>query len=63
MWMEKQHELARRIYKNFGIFEETRQQPIAAASTQFGGGWTWLVEEPGALRIAKLDLVAVNLVG
>jgi Fe-Mn family superoxide dismutase len=46
-------ELAQRIDRDFGSFEEMRQQLVSAASTQFGSGWAWLVEEAGALKVVK----------
>ena len=37
----------------FGGFEEFKKAFLEAATTQFGSGWAWLVEEGGALKVVK----------
>ncbi|MBC7661449.1 MAG: superoxide dismutase [Fe] [Chitinophagaceae bacterium] len=42
------------ITKNFGSFENFKEQFSEAAKTQFGSGWAWLVKKPdGSLAIEK----------
>jgi Fe-Mn family superoxide dismutase len=46
-------ELASRIEKDFGSLEALRKELFTAASTQFGSGWAWLVEEGGKMKVVK----------
>ncbi|MBD2137555.1 superoxide dismutase [Anabaena sp. FACHB-1237] len=46
-------ELAVRIAKDFGSFEQFKEAFSNAAATQFGSGWAWLVEENGTLKVTK----------
>lgn len=46
-------ELAARIEKDFGGYDAMRKELVTAASTQFGSGWAWLVEEGGKLKVVK----------
>jgi len=46
-------ELALRIEKDFGSLEALRKELFTAASTQFGSGWAWLVEEGGKMKVVK----------
>jgi superoxide dismutase, Fe-Mn family len=46
-------ELAARIDAAFGSLDQFKEQFAAAATTQFGSGWAWLVEEAGTLKITK----------
>jgi Fe-Mn family superoxide dismutase len=46
-------ELAARLEKSFGSFDKFKEQFKAAAVSQFGSGWAWLVEENGELKITK----------
>ncbi len=46
-------ELAARIDAAFGSLDQFKEQFTAAATTQFGSGWAWLVEEAGTLKITK----------
>lgn len=46
-------ELAARVEKDFGGYDAMRKELVTAASTQFGSGWAWLVEEGGKLKVVK----------
>lgn len=46
-------ELAVKIDSAFGSYEKFREEFKNAATTQFGSGWAWLVEEAGTLKIVK----------
>ncbi len=46
-------ELAARIEKDFGGYDAMRKELVGAASTQFGSGWAWLVEDAGQLKVVK----------
>lgn len=46
-------ELAARIEKDFGSLDALRKEIFTAASTQFGSGWAWLVEEGGKMKVIK----------
>jgi len=37
----------------FGSYDKFAEEIAAAAATQFGSGWAWLVSEGGALKVAK----------
>eukprot|EP00898_Chlorokybus_atmophyticus_P005498 jgi/Chlat1/594/Chrsp103S01028 len=41
------------IEKDFGSFDKFKEEFSAAAATQFGSGWAWLVEDGGKLKITK----------
>ena len=45
--------LAQRIEADFGSYEKFAEAFKQAATTQFGSGWAWLVEENGKLKITK----------
>ncbi|MFM2432571.1 MAG: hypothetical protein RLZZ511_3785 [Cyanobacteriota bacterium] len=45
--------LADKINAAFGSYENFKAEFTAAATTQFGSGWAWLVEENGQLKITK----------
>ncbi len=45
--------LADKINAAFGSYDEFKKAFTAAATTQFGSGWAWLVEENGSLKITK----------
>lgn len=47
----------------FGGFEEFKKAFIEAATTQFGSGWAWLVEEGGKLKVVKTPNAMNPLVG
>ena len=46
-------DLAQRINQAFGSFDKFKEQFKAAATTQFGSGWAWLVLEGGQLKVTK----------
>jgi Fe-Mn family superoxide dismutase len=46
-------ELADRINKDFGGFDKFAEEFKAAAATQFGSGWAWLIEDGGKLAVMK----------
>jgi superoxide dismutase, Fe-Mn family len=50
---EPSGELAEKIDAEFGSFEKFVQQFKAAAATQFGSGWAWLVLDLGELKVIK----------
>jgi Fe-Mn family superoxide dismutase len=45
--------VAEKINAAFGSFDNFKKEFHAAAMTQFGSGWAWLVEEGGSLKIVK----------
>ncbi|MBA4748999.1 MAG: superoxide dismutase [Alphaproteobacteria bacterium] len=45
--------LERRIQEDFGSFDAFKDAFKAAAISQFGSGWAWLVEKDGKLAIMK----------
>ena len=46
-------EIARRIDADFGSYDKFREAFLTAATTQFGSGWAWLVENGGKLEVTK----------
>lgn len=46
-------DLADAIARDFGSFERFREEFAAAAATQFGSGWAWLVLDKGKLAVTK----------
>lgn len=46
-------EVAERINKDFGSYEKFREEFTNAATTQFGSGWAWLVDDNGTLKVTK----------
>jgi Fe-Mn family superoxide dismutase len=46
-------DLAKAIESAFGSFDDFKKELTAAAVSQFGSGWAWLVLENGALKITK----------
>jgi Fe-Mn family superoxide dismutase len=46
--------LASAIDDSFGSFKEFRDKFNAAATTQFGSGWAWLVLDAGKLNVINL---------
>lgn len=45
--------LATMIDRDFGGYDKFCEQFKQAATTQFGSGWAWLVQDAGKLRIVK----------
>jgi Fe-Mn family superoxide dismutase len=41
------------ITRDFGSFDKFKEEFTAAATTQFGSGWAWLVSEGGKLKVTK----------
>ena len=46
-------EVADRINDAFGSYESFREAFVKAATTQFGSGWAWLVDNGGTLEILQ----------
>jgi Fe-Mn family superoxide dismutase len=46
-------ELAKKLDTAFGNFENFKKEMAAAAVSQFGSGWAWLVVEAGVLKVVK----------
>lgn len=46
-------EMLERIEKDFGSYEQFVDEFTKAATTQFGSGWAWLVNDGDRLRIVK----------
>jgi superoxide dismutase, Fe-Mn family len=46
-------ELAAKIDAAFGSLDAFKEAFTTAATTQFGSGWAWLVEEAGTLKVTK----------
>ena len=45
--------LAEKIKQDFGSFGKFKEELKAAAATQFGSGWAWLVLEGDTLKVVK----------
>ena len=45
--------LAEAITRDFGSFAKFKEEFTAAAVSQFGSGWAWLVVEGGKLKVTK----------
>lgn len=51
---EPKEELKKRIERDFGSYDNFRSEFKTAATTQFGSGWAWLVEDKnGKLSVMK----------
>ena len=46
-------QLAAAITRDFGSFTKFKEEFTAAATTQFGSGWAWLVSDGGKLKVTK----------
>ncbi len=53
--------IAQKIDADFGSFDKFREAFVAAATTQFGSGWAWLVLNNGKLEIIKTSNAATPL--
>lgn len=45
--------IAAKIDASFGSYEKFREAFVAAATTQFGSGWAWLVQDGANLKVVK----------
>ena len=45
--------LAKQIDESFGSFDKFKEEFTAAATTQFGSGWVWLIDDNGTLKVTK----------
>lgn len=45
--------LADKINADFGSYDQFKEAFTAAATTQFGSGWAWLVLDNGTLKVTK----------
>lgn len=55
--------IAERIAADFGSYAAFREKFAAAAVTQFGSGWAWLVVENGKLAIVQTGNAATPITG
>lgn len=46
-------DLAAKIDKDFGSFDKLKEEFSNAAATQFGSGWSWLIDDGGTLKVIK----------
>ncbi|WP_138498311.1 superoxide dismutase [Nostoc sp. PA-18-2419] len=46
-------DLASKIEKDFGSFDKFKEEFSNAATTQFGSGWSWLIDDGGTLKVIK----------
>jgi superoxide dismutase, Fe-Mn family len=46
-------DLAAKIEKDFGSFDNFKKEFSNAAATQFGSGWAWLIDDNGTLKVTK----------
>ncbi|MEH2059332.1 MAG: superoxide dismutase [Nostoc sp.] len=46
-------ELAAKIDQAFGSFDKLKEEFSNAATTQFGSGWAWLIDDGGTLKVIK----------
>ncbi|MBG1269660.1 superoxide dismutase [Nostoc sp. WHI] len=46
-------ELAAKIDKDFGSLDKFKEEFSNAAATQFGSGWSWLIDDGGTLKVIK----------
>ncbi|MEH1830147.1 MAG: superoxide dismutase [Nostoc sp.] len=46
-------ELAAKIDQDFGSFDKFKEEFSNAAATQFGSGWSWLIDDGGTLKVIK----------
>lgn len=56
--------LAEQINSDFGSFDKFKEEFAAAATTQFGSGWAWLVlDKDGKLKITKTSNAETPITG
>ncbi len=48
-----QNNLVQSLEKSFGSIDKFKEEFTAAALSQFGSGWAWLVKESNSLKIVK----------
>ena len=53
--------LKQKIEASFGTVEACKKELAAAATTEFGSGWAWLVLEAGKLKVVKTDNAETSL--
>jgi Fe-Mn family superoxide dismutase len=59
---EPSGDLANAVVKSFGSFAQLKEKLSAAAVTQFGSGWAWLVKNPdGSLAVEQTSNAATPL--
>jgi superoxide dismutase, Fe-Mn family len=46
-------DLAAKIDKDFGSLDKFKEEFSNAAATQFGSGWSWLIDDGGTLKVIK----------
>jgi len=46
-------ELAAKIDKDFGSLDKFKEEFTSVATTQFGSGWAWLIDDGGTLKVFK----------
>ncbi|MEH2445436.1 MAG: superoxide dismutase [Nostoc sp.] len=46
-------EIAAKIDKDFGSFDKFKEEFSNSATTQFGSGWSWLIDDGGTLKVIK----------
>jgi Fe-Mn family superoxide dismutase len=46
-------DVGKKIASDFGSYAKFKEEFTAAATTQFGSGWAWLVSEGGKLKVTK----------
>lgn len=46
-------EIGKRIDRDFGSYDSFREAFAQAATTQFGSGWAWLIDDGGTLDVVK----------
>jgi len=51
------------IEASFGSLETCKNELATAATTQFGSGWSWLVQEADGLKVVKTGNAETPLTG
>jgi len=52
-----------KIEASFGSLETCKKELATAATTQFGSGWAWLVQEADGLKVVKTGNAETPLTG